>query len=407
MLFVIFVSADAIGLYLFFFYMFVMNLGILKAVVSFFRKLYIYSKLAFIYVYYNIRYIRKKYTIKKGNFAIVNIDGKLKRDDHSRYFYLICIYLEYAGFNVVVKTNWRDFTNLKPLDFKRLLLKQKYSFVRNCSTPLNTIVLVQPNTMDHIIYLSYGYNIIRSGHFDWIAPYPMYPIQYKFLTPAFLEALKKSDRTIKIFFSGNTDKRLYTSARLKKFFNIIPRLEVLEFICANFNKSIVLKNDSDKLVLNKLLNSDDYINNIIISELRTKEHDWLKILSKTEFFICPPGVVMPWSHNCIEAMSVGVIPILEYADLFYPHLKKMKNCLSYTNYEELRKAIEKALAMEASEIEQMRKNVLKYYNDYLAIDSIAKKIKTFSNSSRQELKVAIPFISTEEEWWVGLKPLFP
>ncbi|MEJ7683599.1 MAG: hypothetical protein WKG06_38220 [Segetibacter sp.] len=47
--------------------------------------------------------------------------------------------------------------------------------------------------------------------------------------------------------------------------------------------------------------------------------------------------------------------------------------MSYSNHAELQLAIEKALAMEASEIENMRKNVLNYYSDYLSIDSIAKK----------------------------------
>lgn len=168
---------------------------------------------------------------------------------------------------------------------------------------------------------------------------------------------------------------------------------------------MVLKKDLDKSKFNQILNSKDYFNNIVISEVRTEKEDWLKILSKADFFICPPGVRMPWSHNCVEAMSVGAIPILQYSDLFFPHLENMKNCLSYTSYEELKIAIEKALAMEQSEVEIMRKNVLSYFNDYLSMDSVAQKIKVFSKSAQQELKVAIPFIPTEEEW-KNLKALY-
>ncbi len=76
----------------------------------------------------------------------------------------------------------------------------------------------------------------------------------------------------------------------------------------------------------------------------------------------------------------------------------MENCLSYTNSSELQTVIEKALAMEPSQIESMRKNVLNYYNDYLSFDSIVKKIKKFAGSSNPELKVAIPFIPTKEQW---------
>lgn len=365
-----------------------------------FKKIYNLSKSGLKYAYYNTRYIRKDYTNKDGIYAIVNIDNQLKDDDLCRYFYMICMYLNVAGLRVVVKADWRDFKAYKkPFDFKRLLLKQKYIFVRNCSTPLNTIVIVQPNTINHIIHLSYGYNIIQSGRFDCVAPYPMHPSQYKFHSdPAFLRELKKSVRTMRIFFAGDTDESKYGGEQIKKFFNVIPRFEVIKFILSRFDKTIKLQNDSDKLILNKFLYSTDYTNQVIISEVKTKEEDWLKILSKTIFFICPPGVRIPWSHNCAEAMSVGAIPILGYGNLFYPHLENLKNCLSYTNYEELQTAIERALAMEPFEIEAMQKNVADYYNNYLSIHSITKKIKTFINSPEYELKIAIPFIPTKKEW---------
>lgn len=235
------------------------------------------------------------------------------------------MYLAYAGFKVIIKAQWGDFNGFKkPFDFKKALLKQDCIFVRNCSTPLNTIVLVQPDTQDHIIHLSYGFhlaykynNIIQSGEVDCIAPYPMFPTQYKFSSdPSFSAALKNSKRTMKIFFAGDTDKNMYD--RVKRNFNVISRNEIIEFILSHFDKSIILKSDADKSALKQLLDSEDYINNIIISQVKTIEKDWLKLLSKTDFFICPPGVWMPWSHNCIEAMSAGAIPILQYADLFYP-----------------------------------------------------------------------------------------
>ncbi len=321
-------------------------------------------------------------------------------DEHGVYLYIICMYLNKAGFKVIVKISWRELKYFHPSsDLKLYLLKQNHIFVSNCDTPLNTIVLIRPNIPNHIIRLSYGYNVIHSGQFDCIANYPMHPFIYKyFLTPTSLPDLKKSDRTIKIFFAGGTHKVRYADVKVKKFFNVIPRLEVIKFILENFDDCIRLQKDSDKLILNRLLNSSEYINKVIISEVKTEEDNWLKMLSKTDFFICPPGAKIPFCHNSVEAMSMGAIPILEYGNLFSPHLENFKNCLSYTNYEELKMAIEKALTMQQSEIENMRKNVLSYYNNYLSLNSIAKKIKTFSESPKQELKVAIPFIASKEEW---------
>jgi len=364
------------------------------------KKIYTLFKSGLTYALYNIVYIKKNFKIKEGKYAIVNIDKQLKDDDLSRYFYIICMYLNNASYKVIVKADWREFkTFKKPYDFKRLLLKQSVIFVSNCSASVNTIVLMEPQTANHIIHLSYGYHITKSGKFNCVANYPMYPVQYKFYkAPAFTSGVKKSNRNLKIFFAGDINEIKYGKEQIRKYFDVIPRLEVINFILSNIWKSRKLENESGKSLLKQWLNSTDYVNEVIISEVKTKEEDWLKILSKTDFFICPPGVRIPWSHNCVEAMSAGAIPILEYAELFYPKLENMKNCLSYTNYSELQMAIEKALAMEPSEIENMRKNVFNYYNDYLSIDSITKEIKTFGNSAQKELKVAIPFIPTKQEW---------
>ena len=358
------------------------------------------SKSALSYVYYNIFYIRRNFELKGGKYAILNIDEQLKDDDLCRYFYMICVYLKSSGFNVVVKSHWRDFKNFKiPFDFKKLLLKQNYILVKNCSTPLNSIVLVRPNKPNHIIHLSYGYNIIRSGDFDCIANYLMYPTQYKhYSSLKSSHVLQTSKRAIKVFFAGDTKEIKYGSDQIRKFFDVIPRVQVINFILSNVEKSRKLANASGEAVLKQLLDSQDYTNEVIISQVKSAEEDWLRILLKTDFFICPPGVRIPWSHNCVEAMSVGAIPILQYADLFYPELENMKNCLSYSNLAELQMVIEKALAMEPSEIEKMRRNVLAYYTDHLSFDSVTNKIKTFSDSAQQEVKLAIPFIPTKQEW---------
>lgn len=180
------------------------------------------------YVYHNIKYYAKtskNFSVKEENYAVINIDKQFKNDDSSRYFYMLGKYFEYSGFRVVIKTHYRDFSKLSPpfVDLKPLILKQNYTFVRSCSTPLNTVVLVQPHTTDHIIHLSYGYNnIIQSAHFDCIAPYPMYALQYNFYSnPELLEAIKKPQRTMKIFFSGGMSKRSYHSVRVNKFFNVM------------------------------------------------------------------------------------------------------------------------------------------------------------------------------------------
>ena len=334
-----------------------------------------------------------------GRYAIINLDRQLKADDYGRYFNNICMYMDRAGFKPVIKTTLRDFKGQNSFRFQKLIWKEDYFFVRSCAGSVNSIVLKQPDTDDHVIYLSYGYNVLTSRAFDCIAPYPMHPAQIGYYSDLSVQAqLKTSRRTTRILFAGKAIKELYAGKRVKTFFDVISRLEVIQFIRHHFadrTRSLSAGEDAD--MLRQLLDSNDGKNEIIISEVKTELKDWLKILSKSDFFIFPPGARMPWCHNSIEAMSVGTIPILEYGNLFHPALENMKNCITYANYEELKSAINTALTLDPAQIEVLRKNVLDYYNKYLSIDSITGKINSFCNSTKVEMKVAIPFIPTWQE----------
>jgi hypothetical protein len=53
--------------------------------------------------------------------------------------------------------------------------------------------------------------------------------------------------------------------------------------------------------------------------------------------------------------------------------------------------------MDRDEIERLRKNVLDYYKQYLATDTIANKINAFCDSANEHLTIAVPFIPTRAE----------
>src|SRR4051794_11569418 len=96
--------------------------------IGIFKKIYTVIRPALAYAYHNIKYYaktKKNFTIKDQKYAIINIDKQLKNDDSSRYFYMLCKYFECAGFNVVVKTHYKDFSKLSPpfVDLKPEILK--------------------------------------------------------------------------------------------------------------------------------------------------------------------------------------------------------------------------------------------------------------------------------------------
>lgn len=60
--------------------------------------------------------------------------------------------------------------------------------------------------------------------------------------------------------------------------------------------------------------------------------DLRPILAKFRYSMAFNGVFMPFSHNVIEAMSVGCIPIIEYkyADLIQLKLEHLKNSFIFS-----------------------------------------------------------------------------
>jgi hypothetical protein len=102
--------------------------------------------------------------------------------------------------------------------------------------------------------------------------------------------------------------------------------------------------------------------------------DYLDFLASTDFALAPPGLDMPHSHNLVEAMSQGAIPILNYANWLSPRLQHGVNCLQFQNLAELSTTVQAALEMPLSRIYDMRAEVLRYYESFLRPDSVGRQI---------------------------------
>ena len=78
-------------------------------------------------------------------------------------------------------------------------------------------------------------------------------------------------------------------------------------------------------------------------------------------------------HNAIEAMAVGSIPIVAYADWFDPCLEHGKNAIIYSGKEDLVNKIKIVQRMTYDQIQHLRKGCLEYYDKYLAKGCLARK----------------------------------
>lgn len=204
-----------------------------------------------------------------------------------------------------------------------------------------------------------------------IMPYFMHPLHFHLAKTA-LPALRESNRKVRVFFCGDSEnyRRVWISYPKPK----LPREPIVLAIkqrypkCTTFNGAEILKE----------ILAGPFINQVLIPAANTEHipvEDWLPTVAKADFFLCPPGIVMPMSHNIVEAMAVGTIPITNYPEWMDPPLRDGVNCLVFSRLDDLFTSLDRALAMSPEEIKTMRANVLGYYETYLRPDRFVRRVE--------------------------------
>jgi len=261
--------------------------------------------------------------------AEVNLGSFLLNKDMGRYSFILCQLLKFSGFKVTVKLEPRFFLNDVP--YKRMLLDQDYTKVRNSTVQNSNIVLSGQDRKQKSIKLLCSYKLIEDKIDAFYLPYTLHPRFYQtYEDNTNFIAFRSSKRKTRIIFSGNFERQLYNNKVLKDDFNwTISRVDVLDYIKAQYgNDSRIIYSPTQENFY-ALLKAGSAKDKFIIAEVKTNPEDWLPILSSGDFYLCLPGMGMPWSHNAYEAMAVGAIPILQYNKMFYPPLEHLENCLVY------------------------------------------------------------------------------
>jgi hypothetical protein len=205
-----------------------------------------------------------------------------------------------------------------------------------------------------------------------IMPFPMHPV-HSGTTAHDLERLRTRERQLRIFFSGDTNGYGREWVHYPK--TKMPRLPIVNCIKERLSDSLVVVHDISVLDGFK---RKGYSRKCVItasSEVRTADADWLATLAQADFFLSPPGIVMPMCHNIIEAMAVGTIPITNYPEWLDPHLENMKNCIVFDDCDDLIAKLRQALAMEPHEIVRMRANVIDYHDRHLRPQTFADRVQ--------------------------------
>ncbi len=217
-------------------------------------------------------------------------------------------------------------------------------------------------------YFSDLLNIRKSPKNSYHIPMAMHPLFYsKKLWNVSIDY--NQNRKTSIFMVGNLDINAYAKERMT-LFNTCGRIEIIEYLksrdkVTSIGSALELENfiasDNDQTCL--IIDRKDF--SIGMPDLRKK-------LGQFYFYLTLPGVCMPFSHNLIEALSVGAIPIIQksYAKLMIPKLVHMKNAIIFDDLEDLIPKMEFSYRLTDNQKLELVKNVLNYYNSYLTPSSV-------------------------------------
>jgi len=339
--------------------------------------------------YFSLNIIKSSFGKSKEKAAVFNIeDGNLGRyafnilntfKSNNYSIYLKPNYNFYATCNGLYIINIFTFLRVNILFFNNNLKKYK-EVIWISTSPINTHQNYYYNK--HILL---SFNGLSNHTSDIVLPFSFHPLIYTknslFLTPdinSFIISKRQSKRQFPIFFGGQINHISYNSLN-ENFPKLINRNIFFKILFNSFKNQI-----SNQLVLDNIKKSKTSKKSIIILD-KTKNDispvNWFDILGNTDFFLCPPGFEMPMSHNVIEAMACGAIPIIQYSKVFSPPLKNRLNCLQFENESELIDALNTAINMSQSQISSIRKNVINYFHENLCSESFIKRIENSKNKS--------------------------
>lgn len=297
------------------------------------------------------------------HFNISNIGN------YGRYFYLLVKFFQLEGYRVSLERKFSTFQNiLEGESYLRYLIEERIiSFSRKNK---NTLMEFNDSNLSSAYFdflLPDNKNISDS----FFIPISMHPIFYHRNTWA--EDIEEGKRIQSIFMAGNFNEQLYGKSNEVNF-NVIPRPKLLAILQEKNLTTEIKALDTLEGAIKQDARQKCFIVNtencrIPINQLRN-------YLNHFAFYLSCPGVVMPYCHNIVEAMSAGCIPLIqkEYANMMQPPLIDKVNAVFFNTAEDLPQSINMAYNMDENTLTTMQKNVMAYYQNHLTPTAVIENM---------------------------------
>lgn len=212
-----------------------------------------------------------------------------------------------------------------------------------------------------------------------VAPFFLHPHYYARRLDRTLPELRNGPRNTRLFFAGTADPAAYTRSFAAGLFPVMNRTEVLAAVRQDFPAEVLRV--QGRAELRRIPESGRPI--VLVLTDRTEDtltkhllqpREYLRLLAGSAFALCPPGWIMPHSHNLVEALAVGTVPVLSYASVCEPPLTDGVNCLGFRDRDELRTAVRRVLSLPEADARGMGRAAADYYDREHTVDAFANRL---------------------------------
>ncbi len=317
------------------------------------------------------RIVKKKHIELKERALVINIKNPAV---YHRYFYTFLKFFSIEGFDIFYpicnyhfyRRNFYD-RNKNSSNYFNLIFKEGLLHFKKPSKNYNFIYEINDTNLS----LDYFTNLLKQKIDRYYIPMSLHPLFYhKDIWN--IDFLNKK-RKVSIFMIGCIDKKAYEFFD-EESFKMENRYRTYKYL---LDKNLI-DNISSLNELNKFLNSAKDNVCIIIgrNQFEIKMINLRETISRFYFYLVLPGVVMPFSHNIAETLSVGTIPIIhkEYAKLMQPNLIHMENAIIYNDLKDLELKIKFAYTLSVNQIHKLSENAYAYYKNNMHPKNVVLRI---------------------------------
>jgi hypothetical protein len=326
------------------------------------------------------------------DFRDTRIDGP-----QGRRFYCLFIFFVRAGYYPVLRENYLSLGNIQE-KFKQLCLQESFSILTNERDLPREYLLVTDKWYSalsarakKIITVNYQADY-QTSDLCFPMPFPMFPPIYAQQQDLTLATYRQQNRQWAIFFGGDAERGKYNKKSIRDIYAKLSRAQLLDSLSTILADDLYVELHSNETLAVAERNNHAGLVVMNTRQCKVEPENWLPTLARARFFLACPGVRYPMSHNLIEAMAVGSIPITQYPEMFYPALEDGKNCLVFANQSELLAVLNKAMAMSDAEAVPIAQGAIDYYEQHLAAPSC---INNLLEHRRRRISLRLlPFLKT-------------